>query len=60
MSGHSFASGNGGEGRGISVAEYLSETLRKPVDRDFLEMMEKMKPGARVRREGVTKGKGEK
>lgn len=31
--------------RGISVAEYLSETLRKPVAKDFAEVMERMKGG---------------
>ena len=31
--------------RGITVAEYLSETLRKPVARDFADVMEKMKGG---------------
>ena len=29
--------------RGISVAEYLSETLRGPVARDFARVMEEMK-----------------
>ncbi len=28
--------------RGTSVAEYLSELIRVPVDRDFLEIMKRM------------------
>lgn len=32
------------KGRGISVAEYLSETLREPVSRDFGDLMRKMAP----------------
>lgn len=31
--------------RGISVAEYLSETLRAPVAKDFVRVMEQMKEG---------------
>lgn len=32
--------------RGVSVAEYLSETLREPVAKDFAGVMEQMKKGA--------------
>jgi hypothetical protein len=31
--------------RGITVAEYLSETLRTPVAKDFAAVMEQMKKG---------------
>jgi hypothetical protein len=31
--------------RGITVAEYLSETLRAPVAKDFGRLMEQMKQG---------------
>jgi hypothetical protein len=31
--------------RGTTLAEYLSETLRKPVAKDFADVMEKMKGG---------------
>jgi hypothetical protein len=31
--------------RGISTAEYISETLRSPVQRDFAAVMEQMKKG---------------
>jgi hypothetical protein len=31
--------------RGITVAEYLSETLRKPVAKDFADVMAKMREG---------------
>jgi hypothetical protein len=32
--------------RGTSVAEYLSELIRVPVDRDFLELMKRMDAAA--------------
>lgn len=31
--------------RGVSVAEYLTETLRKPVQKDFAEVMDTMRRG---------------
>jgi hypothetical protein len=39
--------------RGITLAEYLSETLREPVAKDFAVVMEQMKRGNAVTKRDV-------
>jgi hypothetical protein len=42
--------------RGTSVAEYLSEIIRGPVDRDFLSIMKQMEAESEAASEGSQEG----